>query len=218
MAHKVHPKVFRIRGIGDWLARGFYGKKIAKGLAEDFRIREFLNKKLATMAVEKIEIERSSGKINIIIASARPGLIIGRGGKGIEELKRELEKKIKSSASQEFKRELRIEIVEIKDPWTSASLSAQWIAQQIEKRLPYRRVLKGSLEKIIAHKQIQGARIEMAGRLDGSSIARREWLRKGQLPRNTIRADIDFATATAHCSYGSVGIKVWIYNGEKFDA
>ncbi len=250
MAHKVHPKIFRIRKIEDWVSRGFF-KDHAKVLEEDFRIREFLNKKLAGLGIEKIEIERFPGKINIIIFSARPGLIIGRGGEGIERLKKELENKVlrkplsseavsvdlkkereknkkkktkkeKSSVKEKIdkafsKRELRIEIREIKDPWTSASLVAQWVAQRIEKRIPYRRVLKEALGKISSHKEIEGAKIEVSGRLNGAEIARKEWLSVGKLPRQTIRADIDYAQTEAYCTYGVIGVKVWLYKGEKFE-
>lgn len=210
MAHKVHPKAYRLKEISDWDTRGFY-RKPAELLEEDFRIREFLKKKLGKLGVEKIEIERFPNKINIIISSARPGLIIGRGGEAVEELREQLENKIKE------KKAIRIEIREIRDPWTSAALSAQWVAQQIEKRVPYRRVLKQALSKITAHKEIQGARIEVSGRLNGAEIARREWLGQGKLPRQTLRADIDYAKAEAFCTYGVVGVKVWIYKGEKFD-
>ena len=217
MSHKVNPKAFRIKEITDWSFRGFYGKKPSAELKIDSKIRDFLKEKLANMAVEKVETEGLREKMNIIITSARPGLIIGRGGGGIEELKKKLESflKIKDSASPI--KELRIEVKEIKDPWSSASLIAQLIAQQIEKRMPFRRVLKQTLDKIAVYKTIQGARIELSGRLDRASIARREWLKKGKLPLQTIRADIDFAKAEAHCSYGAVGIKVWLYKGEKFE-
>jgi len=211
MTHKVHPKVFRIRGIEDWNARGFYEKDFALTLEEDSKIREFLQKKIGKLGVEKIEIERFPTKINIIISTARPGLVIGRGGGGVEELKKELEEKILKR-----KGELKIEIREIKSPWTSAPLVSQWMADQIEKRVRYRRVLKGALAKIMAQKGVEGARVQVAGRLDGVEIARREWLKKGRLPRQTIRADIDYAQNRAYCTYGIVGIKVWIYKGEKF--
>jgi len=222
MGHRVHPKAYRIRRIADWDSRGFY-RKTAELLEEDFRIREFLKEKLSRVGIEKIEIERFPNKLNIIISSARPGLIIGRRGEGIEQLRKELQQKIlekgKKSTSAKAtasKGELRIEIREIRDPWTSAGLSAQWVAQQIEKRVAYRRVLKRALSKIIAHKEIQGARIQVSGRLNGAEIARREWLGSGKLPRQTIRADIDYAKAEAHCNYGIIGVKVWIYKGEKF--
>jgi small subunit ribosomal protein S3 len=241
MAHKVHPKSYRIRETKDWDSRGYYDKDTARYLEEDFRIREFLRKRLGKIGIEKIEIERSPNKINIIISSARPGLIIGRGGEGVEQLKRELEQKVfrkvfarktnkeeekakeRKEKSPSFakaleskEKEIRIEIREVRNPWTSANLSAQWVAQQIEKRVRYRRVLKQALSKMSPHKEIKGARIEVSGRLDGREIARREWVSTGRLPRQTLRADIDYAKAEAYCTYGVIGIKVWMYKGEKF--
>ena len=233
MTHKVHPKAYRIKEIGDWDTRGFY-KKPAKYLEEDFRIREFLKKKIGKFGVEKIEIERFLGKLNIIVSSARPGLIIGRGGEGIEQLRKELEQKVLKKIpvqkeiinkekksfpgkSSEDREEIRIEIKEIKDFWQSATLSGQWAAQRIEKRIPYRKVLKQTLSKIMANKEIQGARVELSGRLNGAEIARREWVSEGKLPRQTIRSDIDYAKIEAFCTYGVIGIKIWIYKGEKFD-
>jgi len=211
MTHKVHPKIFRIKDLADWDIRWLSKKEFPKYLEEDFKIREFLRKKLGKIGVERIEIERFPGKINVIISSARPGLIIGRGGGGVEELKKELvEKALKE------KKEIKIEIREVRDPWASVSLAAQWISQQIEKRTPFRRVLKQALYKIMAAKGVQGARVEVAGRLDGKEIARTKWLKKGRLPRQTIRADIDYGQDRAYCTYGVVGVKVWIYKGEKF--
>ena len=212
MTHKVHPKVFRIREITDWQSRWVSKKKFSRYLEEDFKIREFLKKKIGKFGIEKIEIERFSGKIIVIIFSARPGLIIGRGGEGIEELRKELEKVLITG-----KQEIKIEIREVRNPWASASLVAQWITQQIEKRIPFRRILKQTLDKIMSQKGVEGARVEVAGRLDGAEIARTEWLRRGRLPRQTIRADIDFSQAEALCTYGMVGVKVWIYKGEKFE-
>ncbi len=214
MSHKVHPKAYRLKELADWDSRWLDKKKMPQYLEEDFKIRKILKNKIGKLGVEKIEIERFPSKLNIIISSARPGLIIGRGGGGIEELKKELEKKVFETGP---KKEIKIEIKEIRDPWSSAALSAQWIAQQIEKRIPPRRVLKQSLDKIIAAKGIKGARVEVSGRLRGAEIARREWLKKGKLPRQTIRADIDYAQEEAFCTYGVIGVKVWIYKGEKFD-
>lgn len=215
MTHKVHPKVFRIRCLADWDSRWLEKKKYSQSLEEDYRIREFIMKKLEKIGIEKIEIERFAGKLAVIISTARPGLIFGRGGAGIEGLKKEIEKNILKkfgSKTTEFK----IEIKEIRDPWSSSTLSAQNIAQQIEKRMPFRKVLKQAVAKIMAGREVKGVRLEVAGRLDGAEIARTEWMRKGQLPRQTIRADISYGTAEAHCTYGLVGIKVWIYKGEKF--
>ena len=217
MSHRVHPKVFRIKEISDWNSRWIAKKDFSKLLEEDFKIKKFLKKKLAQAGVSRIEIERLHGRINIIIETARPGLVIGRGGEGAEELKRSIEKEIlETSKGKEKKPELKIEVKEIKNPWLSASLSGQSIAQQIERRMPHRRVLKQVLEKIMANKEVQGARIEIAGRLGGNDIARREWLKKGKLPRQTLRADIDYSANEAYCTYGVIGIKVWIYKGEKF--
>lgn len=215
MSHQVHPKIFRIKDITGWDSRGFYEKKFSSFLKEDFEIREFLNKKLPKGVIEKIEIERFSNKINVVLFTARPGLIIGRRGEGIETLRTELGRKILRQNKKSLTKELKIEIIDIKDPWTSASLVSQWMAQQIEARVPYRRILKQALNKIMVHKEIQGARVQVAGRLGGLEIARTEWLKVGKLPRQTIRADIDYAQARAYCRYGVVGIKVWIYKGEK---
>ena len=215
MSHQVHPKIFRIKEITDWNSRGFYEKGFSNFLKEDFEIRGFLTKKLPRGVIEKIEIERFPSKISVILFTARPGLVIGRRGEGIEALKSQLERKILKKDKKSPIKELKIEIIDVKDPWTSASLSAQWMAQQIEARVPYRRVLKQALSKITTRKEVQGARVQVAGRLDGVEIARTEWLKAGKLPRQTLRADIDYAQARAYCRYGVVGIKVWIYKGEK---
>ena len=235
MTHKVHPKSYRIRRIEDYLTRGYY-KNPAQYLEEDFKIREFLNEKTKTFKVEKIEIERSPGKLVIIIFSAHPGLIIGRGGEGIEKLKKELQQKVlkqsflerkkkqeeenkknpKKSKSED-KMEVKIEIREIRDFWGSATLVGQWMAQRLEKRIPFRKVLKQALSKVMLDKGVEGAKIEVAGRLNGAEIARKEWVSEGKLPRQTIRADIDYAKVEANCTYGVIGIKIWVYKGEKFD-
>ena len=213
MSHKVHPRAFRVRDSADWVSRWLSKKNTPRFLEEDFKIRTFLKKKLKECSIESIEIERFAGKTNVIINSARPGLIIGRGGKGAEDLKKEIEKVLGS-----VKKEMKIEIREVKNVWASAPLAGQWIAQQIEKRMPHRRVMKQAMEKIMANnKEVKGARIELSGRLGGNEIARREWLRKGRLPLQTLRAVIDYALTEALCTYGLIGIKVWIYKGEKFD-
>lgn len=222
MAHKAHPKSLRIGYITSWDSKWFGSQKFSRYLEEDFLIRKFLEKKLKEASVEKIEIERFPGKLNIVINTARPGLIIGRGGKGVEELKTGIMNLIlkKEKSQKEIKKddlkEIRIEIKEIKNPWVSAPLVAQWVAQRIEKRLPYRRVLKEALSRIANYKEIQGTRIEVSGRLNGITIARKEWMQIGKLPRQTLRADIDYGFAQAYCTYGVIGVKVWIYKGEKF--
>jgi small subunit ribosomal protein S3 len=217
MAHKVHPKSFRIKGTEDWNIRGFYGKKMPQYLEEDFLTKDFLRKKLSEASVANIQIEHSANKLNIIIETARPGLIIGRGGGGIDVLKAAVEKNIQKKVKKFSKREIKIEIREVRNPWISAALVAQMAAQQIEKRMPFRQVMKKSIERVMTNKEIKGIRMEVAGRLNGIEIARREWLGHGQMPRNTIRADIDYAQDEAHCTYGKIGIKVWLYKGEKFE-
>jgi len=224
MAHKVHPKSFRIKGTEDWNIRGFYGNKMSQYLEEDFVIKDFLRKKLFEASVANIQIEHSANKVNIIIDTGRPGLIIGRGGGGVDSLKKEVEKVIKKNKAKKANngktaaaREIKIEIRDIKNPWISAALVAQMAAQQIEKRIPFRQVMKKSIERVMTNREVKGIRMEFSGRLNGIEIARREWLGQGRLPRNTIRADIDYAQDEARCTYGKIGIKVWIYTGDKFE-
>ncbi len=223
MSHKVHPKIFRIGETTDWDSRWLTKNKFKDYLEEDFYIREILKKRFKGLGVEKVEIERFPGKTNVIILSSRPGLIIGRAGTGIGEIKKDLGEKINSlrkknrQAPKAKGETFNIEIKEIKNPWLSASLVSQWAAEQVEKRLPYRRVLKQTIEKVMANKEVKGIRVELAGRVDGVEIARTEWLKSGRLPRQTIRADIDFGTAEALCTYGIIGVKVWIYKGEHFE-
>lgn len=212
MGHKVHPKIYRISRNSDWNSR-WYHKNPGYLLEEDFRVREFLNKKLKSVGIERVEIERSSNKLNIIISTSRPGLIIGRGGEGVNLLKKEIEKKI----LKENDKELRLEIREVKNPWTSAVSSAGWVAQQLERRMPYRRVMKQIIQKVSLNKEVKGVRVEVSGRLNGADIARREWLSSGRLPLQTIRAEIDYARKMARTTYGAIGVKIWIYKGERFD-
>jgi small subunit ribosomal protein S3 len=223
MSHKVHPKIFRIRGIEDWLSHGFYGNKPLKSVKEDYIIRTFLTKKLKGSSVEKVEIDRFSNKTSAVIYSARPGLIIGRGGEGIEKLRLELLKEIFKKNDlglkelSELGKRLKLEVREVSNPWTSSVLVNQWIAEKIEKRTPFRKTIKQAIEKVMANKGVKGVKIMVSGRLDGAQIARSEWLEKGRLPRQTIRADIDYGFGEARCTYGAIGIKVWIYKGDKFE-
>jgi len=218
MSHKVHPKSYRIRTTDDWSSRGFYQKNFPRFLKEDLEIRKFLTQKLDKMGVEKIEIERLAKKTNIIIASSRPGLIIGRGGEGVEKIKKELIKILEKKLSRKFSvEEINIEIKEIRNPWTSAPLSVDWASEQLRRRVRHKRVIKQVIDKIMSNKEVLGSRIELSGRLNGVEIARREWFQRGRLPRQTIKADIDYHQGIAICSYGTIGIKVWIYKGDKFE-
>lgn len=218
MSQKTHPKIIRIRETKDWLSRGFYGKKYPNYLEEDFAVRSFLDKKLKQSSIQIVEIERTSSVMKIIIKTARPALVIGRGGKGVEDLKKAIEKKIFLLRKKQGlpNPDIKIEVFEVKNPWMSAELVSQWVAGQLEKMVPFRRVLKMALRKMMEHKEIQGAKITMAGRLNGAEIARTEWLHEGKLPRQTIRAMIEYGFAEAHCTYGKIGVKVLMYKGDKF--
>ncbi|MBI2674721.1 MAG: 30S ribosomal protein S3 [Candidatus Yanofskybacteria bacterium] len=211
MGQKISPTSLRVGINKDWASRWFGHKKYVGYLKDDVAVRDFLNKKLKNMAVDRIEIERGTDALNVLIFTARPGLIIGRGGTGAEDLKLSLRNLLKRKVG------IRIEIQEIKSPEASASIMAESIVDQIEKRIPFRRVIKQTLSKIMANKDVKGAKIQIGGRLDGAEIARSEHLEEGSLPLQTLRADIDFARATATTTYGTIGIKVWIYKGEKFD-
>ena len=210
MSHKTHPKILRMKRNEDWLSRGFYRKNFPQYLEEDFKIRTFLKKKLPQGTIENVEIERGAIVLKIFIKTARPALIIGRGGEGVKKLNKEIEKLID-------KKDIKIEILTVRSPWASASLASQWIASQIEKRVPYRRVLKMALSKIMSSKEVIGARVEVSGRLNGIAISRTEWLQEGELPRQKLRNVFDYAFSKALCSYGVIGVKVWMNKGEEFE-
>jgi len=218
MSHKVHPKILKIREIKDWLSRGFYEKNFRQNLREDYLLRTFLGKKLAQASVESLEIERGRSTLKIIIKTARPALVIGRGGQEVEKLKQGIDKILYDirPALSDQKRDVKIEILEVRNPWDSAPLVGQWMAGQIEKMVPFRRVMKMALGKLKEQKDVQGARIEVSGRLNGAEISRTEWLLEGKMPRQNLRAIIDYSLQEARCSYGTIGIKVWIYRGERF--
>lgn len=211
MGQKISPTSLRTGINKDWASRWFGGRKYVQYLKDDVAVRKFLSKKLKSMSVDRVELERGTDSLNIIIFTARPGLLIGRGGGGVEDLKISVHKLLKKKVS------VRIEIQEIRNPELSAMIMAESIVDQIEKRLPFRRIMKQSLSKIMANKQAKGAKIQLGGRLNGAEIARSEHLEEGNLPLQTLRAEIDFAKATAMTTYGTIGVKVWIYKGEKFN-
>lgn len=217
MGHKVHPFIFRIGQVTNWKSRWFSRRQYSDFLKQDVKLREFIMKKLSNAGINSIEIERSANLINIIIKTARPGLVIGRGGSGVEELKQEIKKVFDKITPESTKTEIRLEIEEVKQPASQAAIVAMDLANQIERRFPYRRVIKQGLDKIMADKGIKGAKIKIKGRLNGAEIARKEWLSRGRIPLQTMRADIDYAQATAYTTYGTIGITVWIYKGEVFD-
>lgn len=184
-------------------------------------MREWLDKKLKSAHIKTIEVERSPDVVHVILKTSRPGILIGRGGEGSEKLKTEIEKKLLHIAKQfkqpiPAKREVRLTIEEIRAPETHAAIAAQIMTEDLEKRVPFRRVMKMMLEKITASKEVKGVKIALKGRLDGAEMARYEWTKKGRIPLQTMRADIDYAEKTAHTTYGTVGVKVWVYKGDIF--
>ncbi|MDD2753621.1 MAG: 30S ribosomal protein S3 [Candidatus Portnoybacteria bacterium] len=214
MGQKVNPVSFRLGGTQNWKSRWFTTKQFQEFLKEDFLIRDFLTKKLAKAGVDRVEIERSANSLEVVVQAARPGLIIGRGGSGIEDLRKEVNSLLSRKLKKPAKNNLRLSVEEVKNAEIRASVVAQNIVEQIEKRMPFRRVLRQSIERVAQSRDVQGVKIMMSGRLDGNEIARREWLRKGSIPLQTIRADIDYAQATAFTTYGTIGIKVWVYKKE----
>lgn len=213
MGQKVHPLSFRLGYIEPWRSRWLNRKNFRKLLEQDARIREYLEKKLRGAAVDAVEIERSPNSVTIIVKTARPGIVIGRGGGGIEDLQKRLKEVVKPFGASGA---LKVQVEEVKSAESSARIMAEQVAEQLEKRMPYRRVLKQTLEKVISKKEVEGAKIRLSGRIGGAEIARREWLGKGRLPLHTLRANIDFATCNAYTTYGVIGVKVWIYKGQVF--
>ena len=206
MGQKVYPTGFRLGITEDWRSRWYADKNYAELLANDLKIRKFLDKKLARAALSKVEIERAGDKINVIITPARPGIVIGKKGTEIDSLRKELEDIAGAKVS--------VEVVEIRRPELDATLVAQSIAEQLEGRVAFRRAMRKALQS--ARKSgAQGIRIQCSGRLGGAEIARREWYREGRVPLHTLRAKIDYGSATANTTMGACGVKVWIYQGEK---
>ncbi|HAS88945.1 30S ribosomal protein S3 [Maridesulfovibrio sp.] len=208
MGQKVHPYGFRLGYTKNWLSRWFSSKDYPAFVYEDDSIRKYVKEKIFHAGVSKIEIERAGGKIRLIIHTARPGIVIGRKGVEIEKLREDLRRK--------FNKEFALEVNEIRRPETDAQLVAENIAQQLERRVAFRRAMKrivGLARKFGA----EGIKVACAGRLAGAEIARTEWYRDGRVPLQTLRADIDYGVARANTTYGVIGIKVWIFKGEILD-
>jgi len=218
MGHKINPRAYRIGVTLPWRSRYFKKKNLPAALEEDWTIRKIILSKLAKMGVESVEIERSQDSTQVVIRSARPGLIIGRGGAGVEELKRTVLSalaRLRKGAAKGKKIAFQLSVEEVKRPEISAQVVASNISVEIEKRTPFRRVMKQSISRVMQHKEVHGIKVMLSGRLDGAEISRTEWLLEGKIPLVTIRSDIDYGEARADCTYGTVGIKVWIYKGEK---
>ena len=216
MSHTVHPYSHRLGIIRDWKSRWFGVKRrYAELLRGDIVVREFLLKRLRGFHVSGVEIERGSSLFRIVVRTARPGLIIGKEGTGAVKLKNEIASLLRRHKIPEAET-FRLDIEEVRSPESNAAIVAIMIAEAVEKRLPWRRVMKQTAEKVMANRAVKGVRIYLGGRLGGAEMARSEVLMRGQVPLQTLRADIDFARDKAHMTYGDIGIKVWIYKGEIF--
>ncbi|MFA6537044.1 MAG: 30S ribosomal protein S3 [Patescibacteria group bacterium] len=211
MGKKINPKIFRLKQTRTWDSTWFKQKDYAITLRQDIEIKEFLKKKLLNAFVSAVNVERTAKDLNVIIFSARPGVIIGRSGSGIDDLKKELIKKI----IKEKNAKLNINIKEITSPNLDATIVGSGIKFDIEKRIPFRRAMKQAMQKV-EKAGAKGVKVEISGRLNGAEIARTEKLLWGKVPLHTIRADIDYAMINAYTLYGVIGIKVWIYRGDIF--
>ena len=218
MSHTVHPYAHRLGILRDWKSRWFAPRgTYQEFLKADILLREFLAKRLRGMYVSSIEMERGSGTLRLIIKTSRPGIIIGRSGEGAVRLKTDVTAFLnKLNLKLPTMPELKIDIEEVRSPESNAAIVAAMVAEGLEKRLPFRRVLKQTVEKVMANRDVQGVRIGLSGRLGGADMSRNEELKKGRIPLQTLRADIDFAREKAHLPYGDLGVKVWIYRGEIF--
>jgi small subunit ribosomal protein S3 len=212
MGQKVNPIGIRLGITREWSSKWYAGKKqFPLNVHTDFRVREFLRKRLAEASVSRIQIERAANKVNITIETARPGIVIGKKGEDIEKLRADVAKLLSKPMQ-----DVRVNIAEIRKPELDAQLVADGIAQQIEKRVMFRRAMKRAVMSTMRSGAL-GVKVRLSGRLNGSEIARTEWSREGRIPLHTFRADIDYALGEARTTYGVIGVKVWIFKGEVFD-
>ena len=214
MGQKVNPHGLRVGIIKDWDSK-WYAKDqdFADNLVEDYRIREFLKKKLYAAGISKVEIERAAGRLKVTVFTAKPGVVIGKGGAEIEKIKGNLQKLIDKTSERKTKEKLSIDIKEIKRPDRDAQLVAENIADQLENRVSFRRAMKSCMQRTMKAGAL-GIKTMCAGRLGGADMARTETYSDGTIPLQTLRADIDYGFAEADTTYGKVGVKVWIYKGE----
>ncbi len=228
MTHTVHPYAHRLGIIRDWKSRWFSKTpaEYRQNVMIDATIRRFLKKRLRGMFVTAVEIERAQNTIRILIKTSRPGLIIGRGGEGSQKLTKDIEQVVAKmkipaagagvSAFPKFA--IRMDIEEVRSPESQAAIVGWMVAEGLEKRQTFRRVLKQTVEKVMANRDVLGVRIGVSGRLGGAEMSRQEEIKRGRVPLQTLRADIDFAREVAYLPYGVIGVKVWIYRGDVFTA
>ncbi len=217
MTHIAHPYSQRIGILRDWKSRWFAGnpKRYREFIRTDAAIRKLLVQKLRGMYVAGIEIERNQKQIRVIVSTSRPGMIIGRSGEGATKLKKGITQLLKQLKLTEVPA-LQLDIVEVRSPESNAAIVAAMVVEGLEKRMPFRRVLKQTIDKVMANRDVQGVRIGLSGMLGGGSMSRTEELKKGRIPLQTLRADIDFAIDEAQLPLGKIGVKTWIYRGEVF--
>lgn len=211
MGQKIHPTSFRLGVITTWNSKWFARKDYAALVRQDVQVRRFLNQRLKGGGLSQVEIERGPSALVITLHTSKPGVVIGRGGVGIEGLRQELQRRFLRGTKQS----LKVNIQEVRQPDLDAQIVAKNVIEQIEKRLPFRRIMRATVEQV-SRAGAQGVRIVLSGRLSGSEYARTERLSRGKIPLQTLRANIDYARGTAHTTYGTIGVKIWIYKGEVF--
>lgn len=217
MTHTVHPYSHRLGILRDWKSRWFSPKgKYKIHLKGDVLMREYLEKKLKGFYVADIEIERSAKALRVIISTSRPGMIIGRQGDGAEALRKDIKKLLEKHGLLDEKVDLKLDVKEVKNAEANAAIVAQMVVEGLEKRLPFRRVMKSTVEKVMANRDVQGVKVVLAGMI-GGGMARTETHKKGRIPLQTLRADVDYCATKAMLPLGTVGVKVWIYRGEIFN-
>ena len=208
MGQKVHPLGFRLRitqkNRSSWFANQ---KTYPLILEEDHKIRTYIRREFSSAGISKIEIQRRSDQVELDIHTSRPGIIVGRSGTGIDKIKEDLQKTLKYSS------QIRVNVTELKNMDADANIIGEFIAEQLEKRIPFRRATRQAIQKA-QRANAQGIKVQVSGRLNGAEIARSEWVREGRVPLQTLRADVDYATKEANTTYGILGIKVWVFNGE----
>lgn len=208
MGQKVHPLGFRLRITQDHRSSWFANQKTYPLiLEEDHKIRAYINKEFSTAGISKVEIQRRSEQVELEIHTSRPGIIVGRSGSGIDKIKEDLQKILK------YSNQIRVNVTELKNMDADANLIGEFIAEQLEKRIPFKRATRQAIQKA-QRANAKGIKVQVSGRLNGAEIARSEWVREGRVPLQTLRADIDYATKEANTTYGVLGIKVWVFNGE----
>ena len=215
MGQKVNPIAFRLGTTANWSSRWFDLKHYKENLEQDQAIRSFLQKRLRQAAVERIDIERTAKEVRIAIFTARPGMIIGRGGNAIDQLKADLVRRVFKDVS--MKQRVALTIEELRQPDCHARVIGRNIADQLERSVPFRRVMRQALQKAISQTEVEGAKIMVSGRLGGAAMSRTEWIKEGRLPLQTLRANIDYALEEAMTTYGVIGVKVWLYKGDVFE-